>query len=87
MSTPRAGATWCGASATRKTTASSSRAGREYPLLAAGHPEPGAPSLIVTAGFHGDEKAGPLTLLAHAAELFFEHARARGVAACGSIPA
>ena len=52
--------------------------GREYPLLAAGRPEPGAPSLIVTAGFHGDEKAGPLTLLAHAAELF-EHARARGV--------
>jgi hypothetical protein len=52
--------------------------GREYPLLSAARAEPGVPSVIVTAGFHGDEKAGPLTLVAHAGELF-EHARARGV--------
>jgi hypothetical protein len=52
--------------------------GQRYPLLAGGRIEAGAPSVIVTAGFHGDEKAGPLTLVAHAAELF-EHARARGV--------
>jgi hypothetical protein len=53
--------------------------GREYPLLAASSGDPDAPSVVVTAGFHGDEKAGPLTLLGHAAELF-AHARARGVA-------
>ena len=52
--------------------------GRKYALLAAGRLAAGAPSLIVTAGFHGDEKAGPLTLLAHAAELF-AYARAQGV--------
>jgi hypothetical protein len=50
--------------------------GRAYPLLAASID--GAATVIVTAGFHGDEKAGPLTLLAHAAELF-AYARARGV--------
>jgi predicted deacylase len=53
-------------------------AGRGYPLLAAARAEPGAPSVIVTAGFHGDEKAGPLTLLAHAADLF-AYASERGV--------
>jgi hypothetical protein len=54
--------------------------GREYPLLAAsGGAAGGAPLVVVTAGFHGDEKAGPLTLLDHAAQLFAE-ARARGVA-------
>lgn len=54
--------------------------GREYPLLsAAGGAADGAPAVVVTAGFHGDEKAGPLTLLEHAAALFGE-ARARGVA-------
>jgi hypothetical protein len=54
--------------------------GREYPLLAASAQAglAAAPSVIVTAGFHGDEKAGPLTLLAHAAELF-AYARERGV--------
>jgi hypothetical protein len=52
--------------------------GREYALLAAGRIEPGAASVIVTAGFHGDEKAGPLTLVAHAAELF-AYAAERGV--------
>ena len=46
----------------------------ENTLLAYG----GLDSVVVTAGFHGDEKAGPLTLLAHAADLF-AYARARGV--------
>lgn len=56
-------------------------AGREYPLLSAASTgdASAAPLVIVTAGFHGDEKAGPRTLLAHAAQLF-AHARARGVA-------
>lgn len=52
-------------------------AGRAYPLLAASG-APAAREVVITAGFHGDEKAGPLTLLAHAAELF-AYARARGV--------
>jgi hypothetical protein len=53
--------------------------GRVYPLLsAASTPGDDAPSVLITAGFHGDEKAGPLTLLAHAAGLF-AHARAQGV--------
>jgi hypothetical protein len=54
--------------------------GREYPLLAAASAGVGdaAPWVLVTAGFHGDEKAGPLTLLAHGAELF-AYARERGV--------
>jgi Succinylglutamate desuccinylase / Aspartoacylase family len=51
--------------------------GRAYPLLAAA--SPGDREVVVTAGFHGDEKAGPLTLVAHAASLFAE-ARAQGVA-------
>src|SRR5206468_7556828 len=38
-----------------------------FPLLAA-H-SPGKRSAIITAGFHGDEKAGPLTLLDHVAEI------------------
>ncbi|HVZ73410.1 MAG TPA: succinylglutamate desuccinylase/aspartoacylase family protein [Polyangia bacterium] len=50
--------------------------GRAYPLLVAA--VGGACEVVVTAGFHGDEKAGPLTLAAHAHELFDE-ARARGV--------
>jgi hypothetical protein len=51
-------------------------AGRAFPLLAA---STGGPAdVVVTAGFHGDEKAGPLTLATHAAALFTE-ARARGV--------
>jgi hypothetical protein len=53
-------------------------AGRRYALLAASSVERGAPVVVVTAGFHGDEKAGPLSLLAHAAELF-AFASARGV--------
>jgi hypothetical protein len=50
--------------------------GREYPLLSAS--VPGPRTAVVTGGFHGDEKAGPLTLLEHAAELV-DYARARGV--------
>jgi Succinylglutamate desuccinylase / Aspartoacylase family len=50
--------------------------GREYPLLALR--SPGARTVLVTAGFHGDEKAGPLTLLAHASELV-AYAAARNV--------
>jgi hypothetical protein len=52
--------------------------GCEYALLAAMSAAAGDKSVVITAGFHGDEKAGPLTLLAHAAELF-AYARARGV--------
>jgi predicted deacylase len=50
--------------------------GREFPLL--GLRVPGPRPVLVTAGFHGDEKAGPLTLLAHAADIV-EYAVARGV--------
>jgi hypothetical protein len=39
---------------------------------------PGPRTLLITAGFHGDETAGPLTLLEHLPEIA-EHARARGV--------
>jgi hypothetical protein len=54
--------------------------GREYALLSATNAAGAAAgrSVVITAGFHGDEKAGPLTLLAHAAELF-AYAEARGV--------
>lgn len=41
--------------------------GREYPLV--GLTSSGARSVVITAGFHGDEKAGPLTLLEHASEI------------------
>ncbi len=50
--------------------------GRRYPLLAA--TVPGAATLIITAGFHGDERAGPQTLLAHAPEIV-RYARQRDV--------
>ncbi len=51
----------------------------DYPLLVAR--TPGRRTLLVTAGFHGDEVAGPLTLLEHLPELV-DHARARDVALC-----
>ena len=41
--------------------------GRTYPLLALR--TPGTQTVVITAGFHGDEKAGPLTLLDHTAEI------------------
>jgi hypothetical protein len=50
--------------------------GRTFPLL--GLRSPGARRVLITAGFHGDEKAGPLTLLEHAPEIV-EYAAARGV--------
>jgi hypothetical protein len=50
--------------------------GRRYPLLVA--TSPGPSTLILTAGFHGDEQAGPLTMLSHAPEIV-RYARARGV--------
>jgi Succinylglutamate desuccinylase / Aspartoacylase family len=50
--------------------------GRQYPLLAA--TSPGPATLIITAGFHGDERAGPSTLLAHAPEIV-DYARERDV--------
>jgi hypothetical protein len=53
-------------------------AGRDYALLAASSGAPAAGAVVVTAGFHGDEKAGPMSLLEHGAELF-TYARARGV--------
>jgi predicted deacylase len=50
--------------------------GREYPLLRVD--VPGPRTLLVTSGFHGEEQAGPLTLLAHLPEIV-DHARSRGV--------
>lgn len=50
--------------------------GRELPLLRL--TLPGARELVVTAGFHGEEPAGPLTLLEHLPEIV-QAARARGV--------
>jgi predicted deacylase len=50
--------------------------GRSFELV--GLRSPGARTVLVTAGFHGDEKAGPLTLLAHTAEIV-DYAAARGV--------
>jgi predicted deacylase len=50
--------------------------GEPYPLL--GLRLPGPRPLIVTAGFHGDEKAGPMTLLEHTADIVC-HAADRGV--------
>jgi hypothetical protein len=41
--------------------------GRRYPLLRA--QTSGRHRLIITAGFHGDETSGPLTLLAHLPEV------------------
>lgn len=53
-------------------------AGR-YPLLRFDAPaSPGAPTCLVTAGFHGDEQAGPVTLGAHLEEIV-TLARARDV--------
>jgi predicted deacylase len=51
-------------------------AGRAYPLLSVA--VPGKRTAVITAGFHGDEKAGPLTLLDHAPEIV-DYARKRGV--------
>jgi hypothetical protein len=53
--------------------------GHPYPLLGAAIP--GRSTLIITAGFHGDEPAGPLTMLVHAAEII-AYARARDVGLC-----
>ncbi|MBL8909164.1 MAG: succinylglutamate desuccinylase/aspartoacylase family protein [Archangium sp.] len=51
--------------------------GRPFPLLCV--TTPGARELVVTAGFHGEEPAGPLTLLEHLGEVIDE-ARAHDVA-------
>jgi hypothetical protein len=51
--------------------------GVPHPLLVAS--TPGRRSLLITAGFHGDEVAGPLTLLDHLPEIV-EHARRADVA-------
>lgn len=51
-------------------------ADQRFPLLSVA--VPGARTAVVTAGFHGDEKAGPMTLLEHAAEIV-TYARERGV--------
>ncbi|HXJ23140.1 MAG TPA: hypothetical protein VMT03_23175 [Polyangia bacterium] len=51
-------------------------AGCEYPLV--GLRLPGPNPVVVTAGFHGDEKAGPRTLLNHTAEIV-HYAAERGV--------
>lgn len=41
--------------------------GRDYPLLSL--TTPGSRELVVTAGFHGEEPAGPLTLMEHFGEI------------------
>ncbi len=50
--------------------------GRTYPLV--GLRLPGPRPVVITAGFHGDEKAGPRTLLEHTAEIV-AYAVERGV--------
>ncbi len=50
--------------------------GRSYPLYEA--VVPGRRTLVITAGFHGDETAGPLTLLERLPEIA-RYARARDV--------
>jgi hypothetical protein len=50
--------------------------GESHDLLMA--QTPGRRSLVITAGFHGDETAGPLTLLEHLPEIV-AHARRREV--------
>ena len=51
--------------------------GGPYPLVRLDLP--GRQHVLVTAGFHGEEPAGPLTILEHLPEIL-DHARARGVA-------
>jgi hypothetical protein len=51
-------------------------ANKSFPLLTA--TVPGRRSVLITGGFHGDEKAGPLTLLQHGPEIV-DYARARDV--------
>ncbi len=51
-------------------------AGQEYPLV--GMRVPGRNPVVVTAGFHGDEKAGPRTILDHTPEIV-AYAAERGV--------
>lgn len=51
--------------------------GRDYPLLTL--ETPGRRELVVTAGFHGEEPAGPMTLLEHFGEVA-DFARAHDVA-------
>lgn len=53
-------------------------AGREYPLYCLEAVAPGQPVLVVTAGFHGEEPGGPLTLARRFDEVA-AHAKARGV--------
>jgi predicted deacylase len=50
--------------------------GREYPLVCLA--TPGRRELVITAGFHGEEPAGPLTVLEHFGEVA-QAARARDV--------
>ncbi|HSS40679.1 MAG TPA: hypothetical protein VLT58_18075 [Polyangia bacterium] len=50
--------------------------GQEYPLV--GLRLPGRNPVVVTAGFHGDEKAGPRTILDHTPEIV-AYAAERGV--------
>jgi hypothetical protein len=59
-----------------RTFASLSEGTSVYPLLRAS--TPGDRTLLITAGFHGDETAGPLTLVEHLPAIV-EHAAARGV--------
>lgn len=54
-----------------------SAAGKDYPLFALDIPSDG-PALIVSAGFHGEEQAGPLTLL-HRLEDIAQYARSKKV--------
>jgi hypothetical protein len=59
-----------------RTVAALPEGASRYELLEA--ETPGRRTLLITAGFHGDEVAGPLTLLEHLPEIV-AHARERGV--------
>jgi len=51
---------------------------KTYPLPRLASPEQGGPLLLISAGFHGDERAGPLSILEHLEEIV-SYARERGV--------
>ncbi len=65
-----------GAIADIRTFAELAEGNDRYPLLVV--TTPGKRTLLITAGFHGDETAGPLTLLKHLPEIV-DYARSKDV--------
>lgn len=59
-----------------RTVATLDEPGGPYPLLRLDLP--GRHNVLLTAGFHGEEPAGPLTVLEYLADIL-QHARSRGV--------